>query len=677
MAESELGFKGYMPDIHLRDYLQIILRRRWVIITVFVTLVVTVLISSLKEKPLYQAIATLMIERESPNVVSFKEVTPMGPSDYQTYRDYYETQYKLMKSRSVLAKVMDSLKLNETFSGKRNDPVERFSKILKVSPVRNSQLVEIAVEYHNPGIAAKVANEIADEYMRQNLERSINATHDAAMWLSKKIAEQRQKVMESELVLQDYRLKHNINVLPQMSGEEATENVKAEYARLQALFDNYSQRYTDGHPKMIELKAQINSLKNKIQGLEDVDMGNKTMEYMVLEREVQTNKQMYDILLTRLKETSLSSTLTGNNISIVDRAEVPQKPIKPNLKLNMTLAMVFGLIMGTGLGFFVEYLDTTIKSPDDIKEILKSHLLGVIPKIEGNEELKKDKIMNLDPSSPVSEAYRVIRTDILKNVSTEEPLKTILVTSAESQEGKTMMVSNLGIALSGQGYKVLLVDCDLRRPQLHKIFNLDKETGLSEYLLDGKDTDSIIRDTEIQNLKVVTSGKTLQNPAEALSSNKIDKFITDLRARFDFIIIDSPPVTNITDSIILADKVDASVQVVRSGKTFIPLALRTKEALEKANAKPLGVILNDLDVFSGDYYYYRYYHYYAQDNKKTSSRIGASWESKAKVNELCGKLSETWGSLKTDSRRLTSLVMDKFTRRQNSSSARKGDRGIG
>jgi len=665
-------------EAHLYDYIQVILRRRWVIITFFITLVVTVFIGSLKQRPLYQATTTLMIEQESPNVVSFKEVTTMGASDYQTYRDYYETQYKLIKSRSLLGKVMDTLGLKGAFSYKKSDPIERFSKIIKVNPVRNSQLIEVSVEYHNPQIAAKIANEIADEYIRQNLERSISAAQAATKWLSEKIAEQRQKVMDSELVLQEYREKHNINILPQVSGEDAIENIKVEYAKLSALLDNYSQRYTDEHPKMVELRAQINSLKNKIQGLEDVDMGNKTMEYMVLEREVQTNRQMYEVLLTRLKETNLSSTLTSNNISIVDGAEVPKKPVKPNLKLNMILAVIVGLVMGTGIGFFVDYLDTTIKSPEDIKEILKSHLLGVIPCMKEEDELRKDKIMHFEPSSPISEAYRGIRTDILKCLSGEKALKTIQITSAEPQAGKTITVSNLGIALSHQGSKVLLVDCDLRRPQLHKIFNLDRDTGLCEYLLDGEKAEPVIKDTEIDNLKVITSGKIPHNPSEIISSERIGEFIQDLKNKFDFIIFDSPPILNLADSVILADKVDAYIQVVRSGKAFIPLAVRMKEQLEKAKAKNLGVILNDLDMYNGDYYYYKYYHsYYSEEGKRIDSKREQKWESKTKINELGKKFSETWSSLKIDSKRLALLMRDKFNRYKNINFRDKKEKNIG
>ncbi|MEF9438245.1 MAG: polysaccharide biosynthesis tyrosine autokinase [Candidatus Mariimomonas ferrooxydans] len=290
---------------------------------------------------------------------------------------------------------------------------------------------------------------------------------------------------------------------------------------------------------------------------------------------------MYDILVSRLKEIDLSSTLTASNISIVDRAEVPKKPFKPNLPKNMSIAVILGLFTGIGLGIFVDYLDRTIKSPQDIKDILESPLLGSIPEIKGKDEIKKDKIVHLQTKSAISEAYRDIRTEILYLMTKEtkdNASAALLITSAEPKAGKTMTTVNLGIALSQKGSKVLLVDTDLRKPQIHKIFDSDMESGLSEFLLRNISLDSIIKDTEIENLKFVTSGKIPENPAEIISSAKMEQFIRDAKQKFDFVLFDSPPVVSVTDAVILADMVDASIQVVRSAKASIPLTLRAKRS---------------------------------------------------------------------------------------------------
>ena len=619
---------------HLQDYLQVIFRRRGIIVTFFIVLVVTVLIGSLKQTPIYEATATLMIERRSPRVISVQEVTPMGPSDYHAYKDYYETQYKLIKSRTLLGKVADSLGLKAD-NPHKGAAVQKLLKVVKVNPVKNSQLVKISAEDPEPQMAARLANTVAEEYITQNLERNISATNEAARWLAKRIEEQRQKLRDSELALQKYREEHNISILPQITADDAIEDIKAEYARLQAQLANYTQRYTDEHPRVIELKAQIDSLRNKIQGLEDVDTGKESMEYRVLEREVQSNKRMYEILLTRLKETDLSSNLNVNNISIIDRAEVPEKPVKPRVMLNMILAVMVGVVGGIGLGFFVDYLDTTIKSPEDIKEILESHFLGAIPDIEQEDELKRDKIMQIESNSPIAEAYRSLRTSVLSCVSQDLNIKAIVVTSAEPQAGKTMTVTNLAIALAQKGSRVVLIDSDLRRPQLHKIFGLDRQQGLSEYLLQGLNIDSIIKDTEIVNLKVITSGKMPSNPAEILSSQRLDELIRDLKSKFDFILFDSPPVASVADALILADKVDASIQVVRSGKALVPLVLRAKEQLAQTKARIIGIILNDLKIHHSNYYYYRYYRYYGEDgSRRRNTSKDSSSKTKARFVQL-------------------------------------------
>lgn len=607
---------------HLQDYINIIMQRRWIVFTFFTVLVITVLIGSLKQSPIYRATTTLRIERVSPRVLSIQEVAPMG-SDYYAYKDYYETQYKLITNPALLKKVAALLESLPAASSKKSAPLEKtLYNVVSVTPIRNSQLVEIHAEDTSPEMAARITNTVAGEYINQNLERNIDASTEAAQWLSKKIAEQREKLKNAESALQKYREKYAINILPQVTRDEnALENVMVEYAKLQALLANYSERYTDAHPEMIELKAQIASLKNKIDGLGDVDMGDKTAEYRALEREVETNQRMYETLLARLKEIDLSGSLTVNNISIISRAEPPVKPVRPNVKLNIILAVIIGLVGGTGLAFFVDYLDTTVKSPEDIKEALGLRFLGGIPNMEERDELKKDKVVHLEPHSVVAEAYRAIRTEVCQSLARIEHAKALLVTSAEPKAGKTMNISNLGIAFAQNGNRTVIVDADLRRPQIHRIFNLDKQGGLSEYLSKDKNIDSIIKKTEVENLVVITSGEIPSNPAEMLDSGKIDLLFKELRQRFDFILVDSPPVISVADSIILANKLDGVIQIVRSGQAHISIISRAHEQLSHTKGEMLGAILNDVNVYHGDYYYYynKYYHYYGEDSRERDS----------------------------------------------------------
>jgi len=610
---------------NIQDYIHVIIRRRGAILTFFTVLVSTVLIGTLKQNPVYEATAVIQIEKSSPRVTSIQEVAPMGVSDdYRAYKDYYETQYKLLQSSTLMRNVADAIGLNKDVprKDKQEDPVKKLLKVIRIIPIKNSQLVEIIAESTDPKMSANIANAVAEEYIKYNLKRNISTAGAAAEWLTKEIEEQRQKLTSAELALQKYREANNINVLPQvrMGGEQAAEQVKAEYAKSQALLDSYAERYTEEHPKMVELRSQINSLRNKIQGMEDVDAGSKTMEYRTLERETDNNRRIYETLLSRLKEVDVTSTININNISIVDRAEVPEKPAKPNLILNMVLAVMVGLVMGIALGFFIDYLDMTIKTPKDVREILETRFLGSIPELDGRIlETERDRFVHLQPTSPISEHFRHLRTEVLSLLPEGADLRSIVITSADPQAGKTMTSSNFAIVMSQCGSKILFVDADLRKPQLHKVFNLNKHNGLTEYLTGAADMNSIVQNTEIADLKVVTSGGNVKNPAELIGSPKMQEFIAEAKRMFDFVIFDSPPVISVTDAIILSGMTDASIQVVRSGKILVPAARNAKEKLINTKAKFLGIVLNAMKAEHSDlgyYQYYKSYRYYGGEGQR-------------------------------------------------------------
>jgi len=604
-------------NMQFQDYVQTIIRRKWVMISVFIIVVTIVLIHSYKQIPVYEAVATIEIERRSPNVISVQPVAPMGTTESGAdYLSYFITQYKIIKSRSVLSKVADYINEKVNIDDEKKYSVADLIKNVNVQPVRNSQLVYIAAEDDDPSMAALIANTVANEYIKQNLEKNIKAANEAAEWLTQKIEEQRQKYMDAELVLQKYRTEHNIEIFPQTSGVSAIEDIKAEYAQAQALLANYNERYTDEHPKVIELKAQIASLRNKIDGLEGFNRENKTMEFRVLEGEVQNNKRMYELLLSRFKEIDLSSTLIVNNIRVVDKAEIPEKPIRPDVKKDMLLAVLLGLIIGITLGFFVDYFDMTIKYPQDITEILECYFLGGIPEMHKLNYIEKNKVVMLQPRSSISETYRQIRTEILSLMPKDGISKSILVTSAEPQAGKTTTSSNLSIALAQMESKVVLIDGDLRKPQLHNIFKADRGYGLTDFLIDNIPLPWIIKDTEIENLKIITSGRIVNNPSEIMGSKRMKNFIQDIKEKFDFVIFDSPPIASVTDAIILANMVDASIQVVRSGKALASLVARAKEKLMNTKAKMLGILLNDFNIYATGYHYDKYYNYYHEDFKK-------------------------------------------------------------
>jgi GumC protein len=360
--------EGENETLELMRYVELIWRRLWLILLVFFATVMITLFASLKMTPIYEATTMLRIEQRSPKVMtSINEVTPMGAGDYASYKDYYETQYKLVKTHSLLKHVAESPLLKDYGLVKNSsdswiqavrdffvppaqealtDPLEaalvKLQKNVKVRPVNNSQLVRISIEDPSPKLAVTIADLLADQYLKQNLERSVTATDTAARWLTNAVEEQKKKLQTAEITFLKYQEDHNINFTTQTTGSTSVEDIKSEYTKQQAQYDSLSERYTDEHPKMVELKSQLNSLKRKVEGVKQVDTGNKSVEYRVLEEEVQTNRRMYEALLGRFKEIDLSGSLNMNNITVIDKAELPVKPIKPNLKLNLLLALIGG-----------------------------------------------------------------------------------------------------------------------------------------------------------------------------------------------------------------------------------------------------------------------------------------------------------------------------------------------
>jgi tyrosine-protein kinase Etk/Wzc len=291
--------------------------------------------------------------------------------------------------------------------------------------------------------------------------------------------------------------------------------------------------------------------------------------------------------------------------------------------------------LGLGVVFVREYFDNTVKTVEEVEK-LGFNLLGTIPSIDEDHIGKKRKtkwedegqkiesrlVTHLDPKSPVSEAYRTLRTN-LAFTRVDNSLQSFLITSAGPKEGKSTTVANLAITVAQLGSKTVLVDSDLRRPVIHSIFGMDKEDGLTNYLLDNVSYEEIAKQTLIDNLSVVTSGVLPPNPSELLGSKAMEDFISRLKKDFDIVLFDSPPVIAVTDAAILCSKVDAALLVVSSGTTNRDAIGRAKTLLENVDAKVVGALLNNVDISrafgSSDYYYY--YHYYYGAHPKRGKRL--------------------------------------------------------
>lgn len=322
----------------------------------------------------------------------------------------------------------------------------------------------------------------------------------------------------------------------------------------------------------------------------------------------------------------------------MDQAEWPANPYKPNKRLNLLLAAVVGLFLGVGLAFFFEYLDNTVKTPEEVEQMIRLPSFGMVPEIsyERKKRLESGTSCPVElvtfghPKSMLSEAYRSIRTSILLSFS-ERPPKRIAITSPNPTEGKTTTVINTAIALSQTGAQVIVVDSDLRKPRVHKIFNGEDGMGLSNFLSGHTDLESVIRKTEIPNLFYIAAGPLPPNPSELIGSNLFKGMMESLGEKFDHIVIDCYPVLGFADTIILSTVVDGVILVVWGGKTPRETLHRAKEVLFQVNAKILGVVINRVNIHRSDYgyYYYRYHYYYGKEGKKKKLPYASPSEEKS------------------------------------------------
>ncbi len=368
------------------------------------------------------------------------------------------------------------------------------------------------------------------------------------------------------------------------------------------------------------------------QKIEANSFNQNSIQYNILKRQVDTEKQLYDGLLQRMKEAGVSAGLKSNNIHVVDPAKPPRIAFKPKKVLNLALGLAAGLILGIGLAFFIEHLDSSVKTPDDIDRYIKLPALGVIPSMASLLPSSKRKqiaaiaggngakgvagqqavelITYHDTKSLISEAYRNLRTSVLLSSGSGRPPKTLLVTSSQAGEGKTTTAVNIAITLSQTGEKVILLDCDMRNPRVHKVIGLENTHGMSTFLSGNSDLSSMIQQSDIPNLFAVSAGRVPPNPAELLGSPRMKQGLALLDEYFDHIVIDSPPVLSVTDARIIGTLVDGVVLVIKGSETPKEAVQRTKRLLQEVHAHIIGTLLNNVNVRSADYYYYsKYYHY--------------------------------------------------------------------
>ena len=515
-------------------------------------------------------------------------------------------------------------------------------------------------------------------YERENqiwqIDEKQNITTQTLGDLNKAVTEAQTSVAASEAL---YRMatSGNVDLLPEVRNSPVIQDLTK---RKSALDDSYTaalEQYGPNFPKVQRIAEQKKEVEAELaraqkimvgsieedyntarqhlgllqealdrQKAESNELAEKLVQYHILEHDAESNKQLYDGLLQKLKEAGITAGLRSSNIRVVDPALVPTAPAGPQKAKNILMSILVGLVGGIGLALFREYLDNTVKSPDDIESLVGLPSLAVVPALPSSNGYhskwphlthktapqtvsgpRVETLSHTQPKSQISEAFRALRTSLLLSQA-DHPPQVILVTSALPREGKTTAAVNLAVTLAQLGDRTLLLDSDMRKPGIRRALNLTigKEKGLSSYLAGVANLDEIVvPHPVISNLETITTGPVPPSPADLLSSRRMREAISELRLRFKFIVIDSPPVMAATDAVIVSSLTDGVLLVARSGDTPKEAFTRMRDLLSGVKCRILGVVLNAVDSSAPDYYYsYRYYPYaygygYGEDTEKT------------------------------------------------------------
>ncbi len=615
------------------DYLRILRRRAWIILVIFTAAVGLTAWNTYRQVPIYRASSQIRYRRISPASLLTGGALPFY---FNPYHDNvgFETERYVITSRLTAEGVVRALGLADPEDeAEWNSWARRVQSAISVDRVRDTRIYRISARSSDPDLAQALANATAEVYIQSSLQERQESTERVLSTLSRQIEELRERIERSEMAKINYVEKTRIVPAPAGEGDEEVsisfgvshsaallDELRATLVRQEIRRQELLNDYLDNHPRVLEVDRQIEVLRGKIAAENEklIQAHRAAVEYGILEKEARADQDQYRILIRKLKDLNISDSGLESGIEIIERAERPRSPIAPRRGRNLSLSALFGLFLGFGAVFLIEYFDSTLQTPEEVENFTGLHVLASIPRMD---ELKGEKdpsnypflMTRPDPASHEAEMFKHLRTGIRISHPESEHIS-LLVTSSGPKEGKSVISSNLAISTAEAGLETVLIDADLRRPVLHKAFGVGNQAGLASYLTGESSREEIIVPTSVPGLSLIPAGPIPPNPSELLESPRLAELIGFLKESRQRVIFDSPPAGSMTDAAIIAGLVDGAILSIFAGQWNRKFVLQTKAQLEKTGVKIFGAVLNYISLKMRSYYYfyhgiYKYSHH--------------------------------------------------------------------
>ena len=652
----------------------------------------------LRAPKIYGARLVLQVEQNEQKILNIEHVQQEDPRSLE----FLKTVEQTLQNRALIERVIDTNNLaadprfnKPNAEGRtltRDQLVAKLAALVEVKLRKGTRLIDVKVEHTSPELAAQLGNSLVQEFLNVNFEYNVSANEMAGAFLVNEQTRLKEKLLQSEQVMQDYKertgnvsLEERQNVvveklkelnqkvteaksqrilqetaynqarllsnnpaalmfLPAVGADANVLDIRGNIGRMESELANVRQRYRDKHPRYIQTASQLAEWKTALtnavlnfpqiigslyesahntelaleaalreQEIAALELNKQSLAYNALAREVESDRALYQNVLNRIKETTVTKEIDHNRVRILQQAGVPEKPIKPQPLMVVGLALFGGASLGIFLALFISALDRSLKTVDQAEEFLQMPVLAAIPKFNGTVANQRKLITDDNADSAESEAFRTLRT-ALGMLGKKDERRVSLFTSAVPSEGKTFTSINYSLSLAQQGLRTLIIDCDLRRPMVEKTLINDREqgAGVTDYLTGKKDFHSIVQTTGEENFFYIPAGSRAPNPAELLAKKGIDGLLDEALLHFDRVIVDSAPIHAVSDTLLILNRIQTLCLVVRCNRTPRNSVQRAVQILQEAEAPLAGIILNLVPRSRGRYgYYYDSYYSYS------------------------------------------------------------------